>query len=602
MDNNNKIQENEVQNIRRSQYIYTYGPGAIIESVNGPRLIPNLSKGMPNFRKIVSKYKVNDLRLIGLIQDNGKSNEFEKRFFNIPSNSSEGKEDTQGLCKTYVFPVWKICYGNHDNNKAVLFKSSEDFDVCPVCRNETDTHVRFICACPDGHMDELPWYNAVHYKLETSCRAKYFIWDANGSSLSDIRIKCPECGEEKNMEQIYRQNHLCTCRYPEKEMPTTSSDTNNVCYPDEDSVDRIIYPHKMNVIQRQSTSLRIANTITLLKIPQDDNNDIYDLFEDDMIKMFIETSKTCSEDEFLNKLNENPLIGNEEKETIKNFINYRSYEVFLEKYENYSPDDVKLDFDDVKMEEYEYMLKPHSGQLEIGASTTSKKYPFLQVAPVNKISLITAQTSYERQLPLKKGEKEGERLPPKKIGTGEVDIKTEGRYIWYPVYDSYGEGLFISNSNLSQIEIDENIESDWINSFNNNDDDKYRNPYYVWWHTLSHALIRTLSYNSGYSSASIRERIYFNPTNNKGGILLYTTSTGEDGGMGGLVGMKDKFDEVLSDALDLIDNCSYDPLCSSSKISKEKVNGAACIYCLLLPETSCECNNKWLDKHVLLNE
>lgn len=595
--------ENDVQNIRRSQYIYTYGPGAIIESVNGPRLIPKLSIGMPNFRKIVKNYKVNDSRLKGLFQVSTDSNtKFETRFFNIPSNSSLGKETTEGLCKTYIFPAWKICYGNHDNNKSVLYKSSEDFDVCPVCRKSSDTHVRFICACPDGHMDELPWYDAVHYKLESSCRPDYFIWDANGSSLSDIKIKCPKCGEEKNMEQIYKQNHLCTCRYPEREMPTPTSDRNNVCYPDEDSVNRNVYPHKMNIIQRQSTSLRIANTTTLLRIPQENNSKLYDLFEDDLIKMFMMMNEKSSEEQFLDSLNSNDLIPEEDKKVIRNYIHYKSYHDFREKYENYTPGDVQYDLDDIKLEEYEYMLKPHTGELEIGGSKVSEKYPFLQVAPVHKISLITAQTSYERQLPRRKGENEGERMPLRKNDIGEVDIRPDGKFNWYPVYDSYGEGLFISNSNLSEIDIDENITTDWINSFNNDEEDQYRNPYYVWWHTLSHALIRTLSYNAGYSSASIRERIYFNPLNNNGGILLYTTSTGEDGSMGGLVGMADKFDDVLSDALNLISNCSYDPLCSSSKISKEKVNGAACIYCLLLPETSCECNNKWLDKHVLLNE
>ena len=37
-------------------------------------------------------------------------------------------------------------------------------------------------------------------------------------------------------------------------------------------------------------------------------------------------------------------------------------------------------------------------------------------------------------------------------------------------------------------------------------------------------------------------------------------------------------------------------------IYKDKVNGSACIYCLLLPETSCEHNNMWLDRHLLTGE
>ena len=52
---------------------------------------------------------------------------------------------------------------------------------------------------------------------------------------------------------------------------------------------------------------------------------------------------------------------------------------------------------------------------------------------------------------------------------------------------------------------------------------------------ISHALIRTLSLISGYSSASLRERVYTDRAMNHGGILIYTSSAGEDGGMGGLV-------------------------------------------------------------------
>ena len=36
----------KVQHLTRSQFILTYGPGAIIESEGGPRLIPSINKGI----------------------------------------------------------------------------------------------------------------------------------------------------------------------------------------------------------------------------------------------------------------------------------------------------------------------------------------------------------------------------------------------------------------------------------------------------------------------------------------------------------------------------------------------------------------------------
>lgn len=93
--------------------------------------------------------------------------------------------------------------------------------------------------------------------------------------------------------------------------------------------------------------------------------------------------------------------------------------------------------------------------------------------------------------------------------------------------------------------------------------------------------------------------MWFVDPNGKGGVFLYTTSAGEDCGMGGLVESSEKFELIMNEALKLVSLCSHDPLCSKIRISSDRVNGAACIYCLLVPETSCEHGNMWLDRHIL---
>ena len=59
-------------------------------------------------------------------------------------------------------------------------------------------------------------------------------------------------------------------------------------------------------------------------------------------------------------------------------------------------------------------------------------------------------------------------------------------------------------------------------------------PLFVWWHSLSHRLITALSIDSGYSSASIRERVYLREDPESGafygGVLRYTTQTGGEMG------------------------------------------------------------------------
>ena len=47
------------QELRRSQFILTYGPGSIIETKYGPRLIPSLRYGIPYFTNMAENNEIN---------------------------------------------------------------------------------------------------------------------------------------------------------------------------------------------------------------------------------------------------------------------------------------------------------------------------------------------------------------------------------------------------------------------------------------------------------------------------------------------------------------------------------------------------------------
>lgn len=127
-------------------------------------------------------------------------------------------------------------------------------------------------------------------------------------------------------------------------------------------------------------------------------------------------------------------------------------------------------------------------------------------------------------------------------------------------------------------------------------------PVFVWWHTLAHLINRTISIDSGYSSASIRERIYLETKGRRarGGILLYTVQPGADGTLGGLVSLVPGFEHILSSAVEKIDKCSNDPVCEENRFTAGRSTGAACYACVLISETSCEHRNLWLDRRILM--
>ena len=125
-------------------------------------------------------------------------------------------------------------------------------------------------------------------------------------------------------------------------------------------------------------------------------------------------------------------------------------------------------------------------------------------------------------------------------------------------------------------------------------------------HTLSHLLIRQVALECGYSSSSIRERLYLGtPAEPAAGILLSTAASDSEGTLGGLVALgepqhlKRLLDQALIDAR----RCSSDPLCAEHvpQPPSDTLHAAACHACLFAAETSCEANNRWLDRAVVVN-
>lgn len=129
-------------------------------------------------------------------------------------------------------------------------------------------------------------------------------------------------------------------------------------------------------------------------------------------------------------------------------------------------------------------------------------------------------------------------------------------------------------------------------------------PKFVLLHTFAHALINQLTFDCGYGSSSLRERIYCSDEHPQmNGILLYTAAGDSEGTMGGLVrmGTPGLLERTIARAIDRARWCSTDPVCIESPgQGPDNCNLAACHACALLPETSCEQQNRLLDRASLI--
>lgn len=181
---------------------------------------------------------------------------------------------------------------------------------------------------------------------------------------------------------------------------------------------------------------------------------------------------------------------------------------------------------------------------------------------------------------------------------------------WLPASEGFGEGIFLR---LDPITVDtwaaqsavKERAAELAAKFAESRFSHRLHPYsaqYVALHSLAHALMREFSFTSGYSAASLRERVYCESAGDYG-VFVYTTSSDEEGTLGGLVreGEQDRIGTSLARAAEQLSWCSNDPVCSEAHPQNlDGLNLAACHSCLLASETSCEGSNLLLDRVLLV--
>lgn len=231
-----------------------------------------------------------------------------------------------------------------------------------------------------------------------------------------------------------------------------------------------------------------------------------------------------------------------------------------------------------------------------------------QVVQVERLREVQAMTGFTRVDSPTLGE----------AGTAQRAPLSRGRVGWVPAVERRGEGIFLElrealvadwASDVGEhphIEALRQAHTRWLNNRQRDPDPNFPIARYLLLHTLSHVLLRQVALECGYSSASIRERIYVgSPGQPAAGILLSTAASDSEGTLGGLVALGNKrfLGDLLDRALEDARLCSSDPLCAERlpEDPSDLLHVAACHACLFASETSCESGNRWLHRGVLVD-
>jgi hypothetical protein len=589
------------QQIKPSQFVITYGPGAIIEGKEGPRVILSPEIGLFGSDLSPDDFEISDQRMShGLLGG--------ARIYRLPTNAELGLPADRYIYKTKPFPQWKLCLNleEHKGGFYVLYHGS----ACPVCKasgRKGREAIRFIKACSDGHMDEVDWYVIAHGRGSACTHNSWFKWYGGGGSLSEVYIECPVCGSRKyTLGQVYQWDWPCSGRFPEKEVgPQRFTST----------CDK---PAK--IIQRQASNLRIPELLTLFSIPPRHTR-LHNLLQTRPIYENLVGSRPSSLQELKRILQNLANAGLIKKNLMDEILRYPWGEIAAAINDVLEP--IKASYHELIVEEFHAFVdgsvngippirgpKPRSPVLiEINPHTVRRfKGPnghVLRVTPVSRLRTVIVQRGYYRTV--------GTGIP-KLIDVSFPDPRKPDQK-WYPGVEFFGEGIFImmDPDDGWGFSVTGKAADRWMRAFSdpsNYPDHLFRDstsreelhPLFVWWHTFSHSLIRALSCEAGYSSTSIRERVYVEISGERarGGVLLYATQPGSEGTLGGLVAMAPYFQDIIDIAIENIEYCSGDPLCLEQEFQPGSYNGSACYGCLLLSETSCEHRNMWLDRNVFL--
>lgn len=573
--------------VRPSQFILTYGVGSIVETSTGPRVIPAFSEWGEIFfsgsQKNVSDYAI-DVNIHPNILDGN--------IFRIPTNVSMQKTESQGIFKTFAFPSWGLCV-EHGH----LFEYENERTRCPQCRashiDVKRTHaVRFVRACPNGHLDDVDWRHMISHKND--CTSRTYRWISVGGALDNVTIKC-SCSREVTLQDVYQMNRRCTGRFPE--IPGHIEECKAIS----------------QITLRGSSMLRIPILLPIVAIPGPDSI-LHRILQKNTILSVLISEKNWTKQKLAEKIKNihefSPMkitkddidvilkpeeamllsaisdVLKSQKQSPKTIAERRQFEFRTLKNaaRNGHPANNSVD-EHFSVSKRRIRSDANSNAVMLG----NKK---IRIVPIEKLRVITIQKGYQR------------------LGTANSDnhgihhrhverfhVHNDER--WYPAMEQIGEGIFIDDHD-NDLAI---ASSEWSQQFNKNIGQYECHPVFAWWHSLSHRIISAISLNSGYSSTSIREVIYLDRDESGkifGGMLLYTSQPGGDGSLGGLISKVPKFEKVVEQAITDLDFCSNDPLCSEQSVSRTGDSGASCYACLYMSETSCAYFNRFLDRKILL--
>lgn len=602
--------KNELQELRRSAVVSTFGPGSVVDFRAGGGAVSGVAAGLEEWDR---SFPPAGLAHPQVVRETRLQKKLGVKGFRTPPVTLERGPDDDPDTRRLVavrFPKWLQCPGCDviKPERRWMNDPGKAYRYCSACSEKAHGDskvfvipVRFVMACNHGHLDEFPWDWWVGHKpgcavakRENTDRHPGLVLRAERPGLAGLILSCAKCGAHRSMDNVFSKKtweRAPKCRGHRPWLANGDEDCGKEQY----------------AVQRGASNLYFAVTESALSIPP---------WSDRLQEVLGDWWSSLTNLDDLSEL-----------EGYITFLAKGDLESVLKELEM-SPAQLaesirarltsygQLNTDDLRPAEYRQFVT------EPGRSLTPDiDFETRREAVAGKIAPWISRVVRAVRLREVRAIKGFTRInPPGDPDSPEVARLSKQPLEWLPAIEVRGEGIFIAlnEKRLSEWESRPDVikrvaacesrhQADWKMRYGDEGGlPAPVTPRYMLCHTLAHTLMRQLTLECGYSSASLQERIYAGAEDQEmAGLLIYTAMPDSDGTLGGLErqGKAGRIVGILQRAIDSIEWCSSDPLCISDLMGAEKnFSHSVCHACCLAPETSCENFNSFLDRGLLVGD
>lgn len=580
--------------LRRSQVVTTFGPGALLDLPHHAVIIGGLEHWSGVTEEVVED------RLVGKLRQELKLADLHLR--RPPVDAEHAHEATNGIT-AWQFPEWFVAQpeeGQGDVGRRRRLLRQRDLVngryFGPDRRKHRVVPVRFVQACSNGHVSDLDWVWFAHHGQAGCARDLYLEERGTSGDLADVFVSCA-CGARESLARATQMKDM-PLGYCQGRRPWLGPGSREDCGAGKPLPNRLLirtasnayFPQTVSVISIPDRDAQLREAIQLVWV----NHLQYAETEQDVarerrrahVAAALEGLSDADVWAEVARRKQGPAVA-----TTKS-IKLAELETLLA-----APADAG---DDIPDAEY------------LAARIDVPETPSALVAVIDSIVLVHRLREVRAQVGFTRFE------PSQSTMDGDLDLgvrraELASNVSWLPAIDLRGEGFLLTLKREAIVEWmarpgvkkrgQELLQGHdaWLEAHPGSKA-KFPGLEYVLLHSLSHLLITAVALECGYAASSINERIYANEAGF--GILLYTGGADSEGTLGGLVRVGRELVRHLEQALALGGLCSNDPHCSQhapdDRHEERFQHGAACHGCVLIAETSCERWNGWLDRSLVI--